>query len=48
MVTLSSLKLIKLRLDILSIICYNYSVGFVNRLLPSFYWDAVHMVWKMF
>ena len=39
---------LKLGLDISFKTCYTESVRFVNEILPTFYWDAVHMVWKVF
>ena len=39
---------LKLSLDFSLKICYTESVRFVNEILPTFYWDAVHMVWKVF
>jgi hypothetical protein len=39
---------LKLKLDFSRKTCYTESVRFVNKVLPTFYWNAVYVVWKVF
>ena len=46
--SLSSLKRIKIKLDFTIKTCYTESVRLLNVILPTFNWNAVYVVWEMF
>ena len=47
-ISLSSPKRIKIKLDFTMKTCYTESVRLLNVILPTFNWNAINAVWEMF